>query len=107
MTQNEAITKKRIMELQESIENISADIKSIEKCINIGKQLGLTEQDLLPWEYKENDMMCAKLNLEGELKDIRNECEHDFTMVGTCQTLFGDENIYQCKKCGYQTVNEQ
>ena len=106
MTQDEAIAIKRVACIEDTIKKLSTDIKTIDKCISIGQRMGLTEEDLLPWEYKGNDLMCAKLNLEGELKDIRNECKHDFTMVGTCETLFGEENIYQCKKCGYQTVNE-
>ena len=44
-----------------------------------------------------------KLILQGELQHICNKCVHDFIKIGTRQTLFGLEEIYQCNKCGYQT----
>lgn len=106
MTQDEAIVIKKITNIENNIKKISNDINSIEKCLKIGKKLGLTEEDLLPWEYKENDLMLRKYNLEGEIENIRNECKHNFTMVGTVQTLFGEENIYQCTKCGFRTTGE-
>lgn len=106
MTQDEAIAAKRVASIKDTLDKIDKDIKVIENCIKIGKRLGLVETDLIPWGKKENELKETKNKLHGELHNIYNTCEHDFTCVGSVQTIFGEENIYQCKKCGYKTVNE-
>lgn len=106
MTQDEALAAKRVASLESNIKALKTNINGIDKCIDVGKRIGLSDVDLNPWVDKRREFQQKKLAFEGEIANIYNTCEHDFTCVGTVKTIFGDENVYQCKKCGYQTVNE-
>ena len=106
MTQDEAIIKQKVSSIKSKIKLVNGDINTIEKCINIGKNFKFTDIELKPWTDKRNELMSYHSHLQGELKDIHNECEHDFSMVGTWESLFGTEAIYECKKCGFQKTGE-
>lgn len=96
------IVNNRVLEIKENIAKIDSSIKKLEKCVKVGKQEGLRDIDLLPWNKKILELQKSKNRLQGELQHICNKCVHDFTKIGARQTLFGLEDIYQCNKCGYQ-----
>lgn len=106
MTQEDAIVKQKVSCIESKIKKINGDILKIEKCMKTGKQVGLNDYDLKPWEDKRRELMTEHLHLQGKLQDIHNTCEHDFQIVGTWESMFGTENIYQCSKCGYQKSGE-
>lgn len=106
MTQDEALAAKRVASLESNIKALKTNINTIDKCIDIGKRIGLSDVDLKPWIEKQREFQQTKLTFEGEIANIYNTCEHDFTCVGTVKTIFGDEDVYQCKKCGYQTIDK-
>lgn len=107
MTQEEAILKQKVSSIKAKIKTVNGDLNTLEKCIKIGKSnFKFTEQDLKPWIDKRTELMNFHLHLQGELKDIYNECKHEFVEVGSWDSLFGIEPIYECKKCGFQKVGE-
>ena len=106
MLQDETIiVNNRVLEIKDNIAKIDSSIKKLYKCIKICKQENIREVDLIPLDKKILELQESKNRLQGELYHICNKCVHDFTKIGTRQTLFGLEDIYQCNKCGYQTAN--
>ena len=103
MTQDEVILQNRIIEIKDNISKLDSSIKKLDKCIKICKQENIREVDLIPLGKKLLELKESKNRLQGELQHICNKCVHDFIKIGTRQTLFGLEEIYQCNKCGYQT----
>ena len=106
MLQDETISvNNRIIDIKDNIEKIESSIKKLEKCIRVGKQEGITDASLMPFYKKILELNKSKNILHGEMQNICNACTHDFSTIGTRKTLFGDEEIYQCKKCGYQITS--
>lgn len=95
----------RIIDIKDNIEKIESSIKKLEKCIKVGKQEEITDASLMPFYEKILELNKSKNILHGEIQNICNACKHDFSTIGTRKTLFGDEEIYQCKKCGYQITS--
>ena len=104
MLQGEDLLNSRVISIKDNIVRKNDSIKRLEKCIEVGKQEGITESNLIPWGKRIMELKADKKRLEGELHNIYNTCEHVFEKIGTRQTLFGEEYIYQCNKCGYQTI---
>lgn len=103
MLQDEIIIiNNRVLEIKDKIAKIDSSIKKLDKCIKICKQENISEGYLIPLAKKILELQESKNRLQGELQHICNKCVHDFTKIGTRQTLFGLEDIYQCNKCGYQ-----
>ena len=103
MIQNEVILQNKIIEIKDNISKIDSSIKKLNKCVKICKQENIRDVDLMPLTKKLLELQESKNRLQGELQHICNKCVHDFIKIGTRQTLFGMEEIYQCNKCGYQT----
>ena len=97
------IVNNRVLEIKDNIAKIDSSIKKLDKCINVCKQEGISDTCLILLEKRILDLQESKNRLQGELQHICNKCVHDFIKIGTRQTLFGLEEIYQCNKCGYQT----
>lgn len=98
------VDNNRTIEIKDAIAKIDKSLKKLENCIKIGTQEGIRDIDLIPWCKKVSELKESKNRLNGELHHIYHTCEHEYIMIGTRQTLFGEECIYQCNKCGYQTL---
>ena len=104
MDMEEAFVYKQVLNIKDTIKRKDDSIKRLEKCVNIGKQEGISDSDLIPWNKRISELRDDKHRLHGELHHIYHTCEHDFEVVGTRNTLFGTEDVYECNKCGYQTI---
>ena len=104
MLQDETIIKNKVLEIEIKISNIEDSIKKLEKCIDLCKKEGITKIELKPLFVKISDLTESKKRLEGEIHNIHQTCNHEFTIIDTQNILFGVESIVQCKKCGYTTT---
>lgn len=104
MMQDEELLKSQVMNIKDAIVRKEDSIKRLEKCIKVGKQEGITEVELLPFGKKILELKDDKKRLNGELNNIYHKCEHEFEIVGTIKTLFGEENVYKCTKCDYKIM---
>jgi predicted phage-related endonuclease len=107
MEMEEALIYKQVLNIKDTIKRKDDSIKRLEKCVKIGKQEGISDSDLITWNKRISELREDKHRLNGELQNIYHTCEHDFVVVGTINTLFGVEDVYQCNKCGYQTIMEK
>ena len=48
-----------------------------------------------------NDCLINQRNLERQINDIRNVCDHEYMIV--CPGAYKD--FYACRKCGHETEN--
>lgn len=104
MLQDEAIIKNKVLEIEIKISNIEDSIKKLEKCIDVCKKEEITKIELKPLFVKISELTESKKRLEGEIHNIHQTCNHEFTIIDTRNILFGVEAILQCKKCGYTTT---
>ena len=104
MLQDETIIKNKVLEIEIKISNIEDSIKKLEKCIDVCKKEGIAKIELKPLFVKISELIESKKRLKGEIHNIQQTCNHEFTIIDTQNILFGEEAIVQCKKCGYTTT---